>query len=385
MSACVNKPVNIITGVTSSPLVSNGLIAGAPTNIAIQLSSPAQRNPALALNPAYIGHQIPAGGRLEIELGGTFIRNGTGTSSQPFVDVNSNATVVLGTGLEKNYIVANKGLGVQHGNYSIVDNGANIIKITPLAGTKANGLENPRANQIGIKTIYLQPNATGNLAPYNNGPVDTQGTVTVRIFNALKNVIKEGSFTVKFSNAATSSPHIRLNNDGHITLRQTDITTISTELVESLDFQTVEPSSALLTKVASSPLSTNAPYALQFLIIDAANKQPDPFAPMKGIEGIGYKVITTDRSRARLYRDTNFDGIVDNLDTQIGTIAITGPAASKIIEFNNPTLTLSDDGVTGANGSVLRVGAEIGFKVGTYKVRVNLTNGGEATSHIIAR
>jgi hypothetical protein len=384
--SCVNAPINIITSVKSGPNVPNGLVAGEPTNIMITLRAPAQSNPILAMNPAYFGYQIPAGGRMEVELGGSFIRNGTDNPATEFVPTDSNETIILGTGLAKNYIVAAKGNGVQHGNYGIQDNTANVIKIVPLGGVKTTGLENARANQIGVKSIYLQPNANGDRTPFTNGSVDSIGTVMVRIFNAQKTVIKTGEYNVKFvSPASVVGPQIMLNNDNFATPLQTSAETVSTELVESTDFQQTEPSSALLSKLPSRPLSTNAPYALQFLMTDSVLKQPDSYAPMMGIPGVGYKINTTDRSKAKLYKDINLDGILDAADPEFGSISITGPVRAKLLALPNAQLTVADDGVTGANGSILRIGAELGFAVGLYKVRVKLNSGAEAVSHIVAR
>src|SRR5210317_2124122 len=70
-----DEKINIVRAIVSPPVVSNGTIAGEPTEV-IGVLAVKDAPPNLAMDPEYFGYQIPAGGRLEVELGGTFERNG---------------------------------------------------------------------------------------------------------------------------------------------------------------------------------------------------------------------------------------------------------------------------------------------------------------------
>ncbi|WP_132974294.1 hypothetical protein [Thiogranum longum] len=95
---------NIITAIVAPPVVGNGTIAGEPTEIIAVLNAPGALD-SQALNPVNFGHQIPAGGRMEVEIGGTFQRNGVDNTKE-FVPVNSNAFFVLVTGLPQMPVTA---------------------------------------------------------------------------------------------------------------------------------------------------------------------------------------------------------------------------------------------------------------------------------------
>lgn len=371
---------NIITEVVGAPTVAGGLVGGQATNINIMFAKGA------ALDPNVRGLQIPAGGHMEIEMVRGFARTGPELDdpSREFVKIDSNATVVLGTGLPQNPIVATDGTGVQHGNYTIGGNDNHVIKITPVGGTGPNGLKNLRATDIGVKSIHIRPN--GNRPPFINGPVGAEGVVDVRIFSSAKKVIKSGSYTVTFE-APPTGPVIYKNNEGYTTPLQTSPNTTSTLAVESVDFQHVPPSASLNLRDQIVPMDPQGLYALQFILFDA--NQPDDFIPMKGIPGVGYwrddqsKIVHT----ATLYQDTTgvVGAVPDPTDTAIGTVTVKGPRGStpKIVPFFSPVLTVSGDGITGAHGSTLRIGVEVGYQPGPYYVTVDLDNGGSATSVII--
>lgn len=378
--SCVNPNSGLIMDVVTSPVVSNGLVAGEPTDINILLTSKNTPN-SLAFDWTKFGRQIPSGGRMEVEFEGTFERNGV-DNTQPYVDVNNNQTFILGTGHPQNPIVESNGTGVQHGNYIVKDLGYKVISVIPNGGINTNGLANTRASQLGMKVIHVRPNTTGNLAPFRNGPAGTIGIVKVSIMDAADRVVASGLHRVEFLPKTETGPHIAINNEGFATLLQSSPNTTTVELVESIDFQHVPPSSALLNRVPTKPLGQGAPYALQFILIDAPSTQPDSFMPMKGIAGVGYLPDTASQSRAKIMKDTNLNGGIEEGDSEIGIVTITGPAPAKILSFNS-SLTTSGDGITGPNGSILKLPVQVGSKKGVYKVKATLYGGSTSIATII--
>lgn len=377
--SCVMPSNNIVSSFVNASVVSNGDVAGEPTNLNVLLSSTAT-NRRLELDWVNFGHQIPAGGHMEVELGGSFQRNGM-DNTLPFVPVNSNATLVLGTGHPQNPIVTAAGVGVQHGNYRIEDNQYKIIKVIPNGGFKKNGLENLRAALLGVKNIHIRPDATIKQGPFRNGPAGSTGYVTIRIFDRNENIVESGQGAVLFVAPEQAAPYVGLCNYGTTTLDQTSPTTISTKLVESLNYQHVGPSTAFMEDASISNISSGTPLAMQFVLIDALSAQPDSFEPMKGIAGVGYLLDKDNSSNARLMQDTNGNGVLEEGDKQLGVITIRGPTRSKLIP--SARLTTSGDGVSGQNGSILVVKAAVGYKFGVYDIKVSLNDGAKAVSSII--
>jgi len=120
---------NIITAVVSAPVVANGLLAGHPTEFNILLNA-GEMPSGQALDAHNFGHQIPAGGWLELELSGAFIRNNNASGDPMVSPILANRNIILTTG-PQSPIVAGAGAGVQHGNWRVEDDSANLIKIIP--------------------------------------------------------------------------------------------------------------------------------------------------------------------------------------------------------------------------------------------------------------
>jgi hypothetical protein len=74
--------------VISAPPDPKGLVADQPIGINILLNAPGVAD-RYAADPYHFGHQIPAGGRMEVELGGAYLRNGVDNDAE-FVPINSN-------------------------------------------------------------------------------------------------------------------------------------------------------------------------------------------------------------------------------------------------------------------------------------------------------
>jgi len=372
---------NIVRAIVSPPVVSNGLIAGEPTEF-IGVLAVEDVHPSLAMDPENEGFQIPAGGRMEVELGGTFERNGV-DNGKAFRAINSNANFVLVTGLPQAPITAPAGAGVQHGNYTITDDGNKIITVTPNGGKGSNGLEGERARKIGVKVVHIRPrpNTDESTSAFTNGPAGTIGTLAVRIYKANGKIDEKGSASVTFP--ASVGQVVGPTNVGLATGGQGRPTTTTAELVESVNFQHVAPGTELTNTVKGATFSAGAPYAPRFLLFDKLANQPNSFIPQKGLGGIGY-ISSPNPAHVHMVQDTNFNGVPDAGDTIIGHTTISGPAGSNPEFLPSDALTASGDGITGPNGSVYSVAVRIGDLEGAYRITAILVDGNAAITTIIA-
>ena len=191
-----DEKINIVRALVSPPVVSNGTIAGEPTEV-IGVLAVKEVPPNLAMDPENFGYQIKAGGRMEVELGGSFERNGV-DNAKAFRAISSNANFVLVTGLPQAPITAPAGDGVQHGNYTISDDGNKIITVTPNGGKGRNGLDQKRAKKIGVKVVHIRPRpgTDESTSAFTNGPAGTIGTMEVRIYKANGKLAESGSASV---------------------------------------------------------------------------------------------------------------------------------------------------------------------------------------------
>jgi len=376
-----DEKINIVRAIVSPPVVSNGTIAGEPTEV-IGVLAVKDAPPNLAMDPDNHGYQIPAGGRMEVELGGTFERNGV-DNGKVFRSINSNANFVLVTGLPQAPITVPAGDGVQHGNYTISDDGDKIVTVTPNGGKGKNGLEQKRAKKIGVKVVHIRPRpgTDESTSPFTNGPAGTIGTMDVRIYNAKDKLIESGSASLTFP--ASVGQVVGPTNVGLATGGQGRPTTTTTELIESVNFQHVAPGTVLSNTVKGATFSETAPYAPRFLLFDKLENQPDSYIPQKGLAGIGY-IQTADPTHVHMVQDTNLNGIPDAGDTIVGHTMISGPAGSSPEILPSDALTTSGDGVTGPNGSIYNVAVRIGDEEGVYTITAILVDGNASVTTIIA-
>ena len=324
---------NIVTALIAAPEVANGIVAGEPTEIITVLNALGV-NDKLALDPENFGHQIPAGGYVEVTLGGTFERNGV-DNGKSFVPIASNAYIAIETGLPQNPIAAPAGAGVQHGNYTIIDNGDKMITVMPNGGSGDNGLEQARANVIGFKAVHIRPRPNTNVgpAPFTNGAAGTTGSVEITIYNASGDVVEQGFGWVIFpvSVGRTVGP----TNVGLATGGQNSPATTTAELVESVNFQHIAPNTVLSNaeRPSGGSFSGGAPYAPRFLMFEELAMQPDSYIPFKGINKVGYVVDEDKPWKAVIVEDTNDNGTPDNDDDKIGNIKIKDPHPHHVVLF----------------------------------------------------
>ena len=367
---------NIVAGIISAPVVMNGTVANEPTefNLILNASSVGLKR---ALNPQIFGYQIPAGGRMEVELSEEFVRNTrinpeTGLSEP--VPINPNNNIIITTG-PQNPIIFQAGATVARGNWSVSDDGKNLITITPLGGSGDNGLENARANEIGVKVIHIRPNPrTVEGMPFINGAAGDEGEVEVRIYNAENTLVAKGEGEVTFRNSVGRQIH---NTNAGLT---SPGGSPAAETVELIDFQHVAPGTELTNTTKSTPFSAGFPYAPRFLLFEALNPEvrglftAESFIPQAGIDGVTYEVSSKKPWRAKLVR-YNSNGEKES----IGVIVMKGPNRKNRGEILPPVSPTT----VGGNGSILSVPVKVSNKAGKYTVSVKLDHGGKARTTII--
>ncbi len=351
----------------SAPVVSNGLVGGAPAEYNIVL-----RRPGVAANRALDRHvrglDIPPGGRLEVE----HIEGFTRVSPK----IVANANIILTTG-PQNPIVATSGAGPQHGNWAVEDDGAAIVSIVP---RDPSGLTGARAKKLGLKVIHLRPNPRSGKGPaiYTNAAAGSKLVVEVRLRDRDGRVVARGRGQATAAPATRPAIHVTnqvLQSRGQAKPDSTDVA-----LIESVDFQRVSPGARL-----DNVTRTGTNHAPMFLVFAAATEQPDSFIPQRGMAGVGVRVDATDPSAGTLVRDSNGDGTLSSDEPVVGSIRITGPGGSGPRLLARAALTTSGDGVSGPNGSLLITPVQVGSVAGDYTVQVSLSGGGSATVTIVAR
>jgi len=355
---------NIISTIVSAPVVTNGLVAGEPTEFNILLDAKKVTD-STAFDPDNFGHQIPSGGWMEIELSGTYMRNHLADGSP--VPLFNNRSVILTTG-PQNPIKANNTGGVDEGNWNLETDASNhnLIIIRPAGGHGKNGLEGTRASEIGFKVIHVRPdskNRTDSGTPFYNGPAGTVGSIAVRIYKHSGKLVEQGYADVVF--AASVGRQVHISNEGIRTRGAPP------EVVELIDFQHVAAGTMLSnsTRPAGSSFSDGVPYAPRFIMFESLDTTGKSYIPQPGIANIGYSV---DASRPWL-------ATLEENGNPVGTIIMTGPIASSRGEIQaSSTLT-----TVGGNGSFFNVPVKVGSEEGLYTVTVSFSSGGSATITIV--
>ena len=358
---------NIVSIIVSAPVVTNGLVAGEPTEFNILLDAKKVTD-RTAFDPENQGHQIPAGGWMEVELSGTYERNHVEVNGSVVpVPLIRNRSVILTTG-PQNPIRGNSTGGVHDGNWNVetdADN-ENLIIIRPAGGAGKNGLEGARATDIGFKVIHIRPdtrNRTDSGTPFYNGPAGTVGSIAVRIYDLNGKLKEQGYGDVVF--AASVGRQVHISNEGIRTRGAPP------EVVELIDFQHVAAGTMLTnsTRPAGGSFSDGLPYAPRFVMFESLDQTGKSYIPQPGIAYIGYSV---DASRPWL-------ATLEENGNPVGTIIMSGPTASSRGEIQASSALTTANG----NGSFFNVPVKVGSEEGLYTVTVSFTSGGSATTTIV--
>ena len=363
---------NIVTGVINAPVAANGIIAGAPSEFQIWLTAPKSPSEELDGDPTFFGHQIPAGGQMEVELGGAFIANPAWTG-----DLNALFHCAILTGHQHNPIVpVASAVGTHHGNWELLTLGNQLnFAFKPLGGHGKNGLEGDRAKKIGVKLIHCRPDprpltaGTPNKTPWISGSAGSVGTVDVRIVDSTGLILKQGHGSVVFRE--NLGRVIGLNNLG-IAREKLFSPDVYNDVIESMNFQHVPPGSelSLTSRIAQDvPFFSQGFYALRFMLMEKIDAvAQDEFFPFNLIPDVTYVIDPAMPWKAALLEN----------GTVIGAIVLQGPDKNDQGELlPSPGLT------TTIPTSRLIVPVRVGNKPGTYTVAVTLLGGNTETAHII--
>lgn len=378
--------------IVSAPVVPNGILAGQPTEFNILLRRQGVPHDE-AMDIDTFGLQIPAGGRMEVELGGSFIPNPDFVETNPDVPLFKPArNIILTTGpqnpVKPNTEEVSGGFwGVSYDQLTK----PHVVSVFPrciadmdcqnLDAAHPGGLNGTRARALGFKIIHLRPNDRAprhDTTPFYNGPVGSTGLVNVRLYGEDDVVVAAGSASIVFRRRV--GPQVYLTNAA---------TRDDNSPISLTNFQHVLPDTLMegTSIPAGGAFADGLPYAPQFLLFERFKQSniPSPhdresvpmagsesYLPFRGIEGITVVPSSRHPRVAHLLRYGT---------KKVGYVVMVGPkrkSGAMILENNVPT-SASDE----ANGSRLFVPVRAGHIPGHYRVIVHLYGGGTAINTIV--
>lgn len=359
LSACAGQ-TNVVSKVINSPLSAAGAVQGAHTGINVHLQTTDAQGIEY-FDPKVAGYGIPAGGRIEIEMGEGFVRD-------EFIDLTQAAIMLVSGAPQQGLPGKAVGYTIEEGDNvrtfvikAKSPKGLPAAKIMPPApGSKMDAMRNR-----GIKVFHI-----GFLkSAFLNADKAKNAKLTVRFIDGKNQVIAEGSGTLPLT--AQPVPQILPNN--------------FPDKVRNHNWQHIKPGQILGQTKGTVPLT--------LMLYDKANvpaKQMVKFK--KGITGAG--VLSTPQLNAMGYqkpaaiaryngglilRDTDGDGKLDpKSDAIIGGVIAAAPAGAKGQELRSlekaGKLVLSRPATAYAKGPGKRFGGAImalqftgGSKVGKYR------------------
>lgn len=177
----------MVSTIVNAPLSASGTVKDARVGINVYLQSHAAPGAAF-MDPAVIGYGIPAGGRMEMEMGDGFARDWDIAISQ--------SAIMMVTGAPQ------QGLPGKAVGYS-VDEGEdeNVFIINPVDGgalvaetlmSPAPGAKGDAIRQRGIKVLHIGFQQSAFLNTGDSGPVH------VRILDADGTIVSQGSASIDF-------------------------------------------------------------------------------------------------------------------------------------------------------------------------------------------
>ena len=256
----------IVNSIVNAPLAAAGTVRDGRVGINVYLQS-ASAPGAAFMDPKVPGYGIPAGGRLEIEMGEGFERDWEVALSQ--------AAIMLVTGTPQQGLPGKKvGYTVEAGDND------NTFRITPTteSGLSADKLMSPAPGakldpipQRGIKVIHI---GFQQSAFFNRG---SRGEVHVRFVDGSGNAVHQGTGTIAFLGAPVAQV----------------LPTNFTDKRRNHNWQRVQPGQILGVSAGTVPIT---------LMMYARAKDVAPEALAKFREGIvGAGVLSTQQIRAMGY------------------------------------------------------------------------------------
>ena len=300
----------IVSKIVNSPLSAAGTVKSAPAGINVYLQSDEVQGIEF-MNPIVEGYGIPAGGRIEIEMGNSYQRN-------PEIKLTQN-TIMLVTGAPQQgmpgkvvgYAV---GEGRNQNNITITptsQEGLNIDKlISPAPGAKLDPVPSH-----GIKVIHVGFFESA----FSNG--SNSGSVSVRIIDGSGSVVQQGSASIDFIDQPV--PQLQPSNFPNANRNH--------------NWQVIASGETLGKTPGTLPIPAT-------LYAKAKGINPTDMGSFKaGMLGVG--ILSTQQLKAMKFKkpaslsryngglivqDTNNDGRIDpNLDKIVGGVIGKAPAGAK--------------------------------------------------------
>jgi hypothetical protein len=177
----------IVSTIVNAPLSATGTVAGTRVGINVYLQTDAAPGAAF-MDPNVIGYGIPAGGSLEIEMGGDYERDWDVALSQSAIMLVTGAPQQGLPGKAVGYTVGEES---DENTFIITPAGENGIDAATLMSPSPGAKGDP-VRQRGIKVLHI---GFQQSAFINSG---ASGTVTVRIKDSSGTVVSQGSESIAF-------------------------------------------------------------------------------------------------------------------------------------------------------------------------------------------
>ncbi len=347
----------IVAKIVTSPLAAATTVQGGPTSINIYLQNAEAQGDAFH-DPNVIGYGLPAGGRLEIELGDGFERIASvpltqkaimlvPAAQQPLPGKKIGYTIGEGRN-PKTFVIAatsEKGLAAE-------------TLITPVPSAKSDPI---RAR--GIKVIHI------GFLQYSFRNTGKTGHVEVRFVDGQNQIVHQGKGSIDFIDSPVPQVHPTNLSSNH----------------QNNNWQRIKPGDVLGQKEGTFPIGV--------MLFARATVSKGKLGHFKqGIWGVG--VLSTQQLQAMGYtkpatlsrytgglivQDTSIDGKLDpRIDSIIGGVIGAAPAGAKGQEIYSPTQhekrLLSSPSVDYSKkfgpifgGSIMPLHFKAGDKPGLYK------------------
>ncbi len=349
----------IVNSIVNAPLAAAGTVRDGRVGINVYLQS-ASAPGAAFMDPKVPGYGIPAGGRLEIEMGEGFERDWEVALSQ--------AAIMLVTGTPQQGLPGEKvGYTVEAGDND------NTFRITPTteSGLSADKLMSPAPGakldpipQRGIKVIHI---GFQQSAFFNRG---SRGEVHVRFVDGSGKAVHQGTGTIAFLGAPVAQV----------------LPTNFTDKRRNHNWQRVQPGQILGVSAGTVPIT---------LMMYARAKDVAPEELVKFRDGIvGAGILSTQQINAMGYekpaalaryngglilRDRNGDGVLTpGSDEIIGGVIARAPAGAKGQELRSlerdgkpllsePTQAVAPKPGKRWGGAIMKLAFTAGNKPGLYR------------------
>lgn len=375
LASCFTATADVNTiqmEIISAPVVANGIVASEPTEINILVRN--NGTPvASTLDPEVFGLQIPAGGRMDVVLGGSFVPNPDFEGYLPA------RHIILTTG-PQNPIKPNNET-VSGGFWRVDSPNANTVTVIPRGGAGDKGLIGTRAETIGFKVIHIRPNTRNRShsgTPFYNGAAGTIGSVEVSIYDSENVLQAAGTAKIVFPDSVG---------------RQANLSNLNTRDDNSINSNTQFQRVAKNTELHATSLPANGtftdggPYAPQFLLFDGfGSHEPDQYPTGSTLPGDASYIPFPGISNLTV-KNTSQNTVANLMqgDTQVGVIDMSGPIYDKNGKKNSSFHLIGGEATITqlGNGTLLFVPVKVGRAAGSYTVTVRMLNGVDASNTII--